>query len=377
MSELTKKTSWLHLLNAPGLGFARISKLLELFGDANEIIKQRNFSPELKIPQRAINYLSKASSDDIQQELDWLEKSSNNVLTLDDPLYPPQLRQISDPPILLFLRGDPHVLLLPQLAVVGSRNASQSGLNNAHAFCYDLAKRGLVITSGLAAGIDAQAHQGAIDANGQTIAVMGTGINTIYPRNNQKLAKTIPQQGAVISEFPFNTPPNAHNFPRRNRVIAGLSLGTLVIEAAQKSGTLITARLSMENNRPVMAIPGSIHNPLAKGCHQLIKQGAQLVESAQDILQEVSPNITMLTDQLQASIQNINNETLEKHNQEPTIKLSDSQQHIFNHLDFNPIAFDDIVTLTDLSSAEVASDLLIMELSGLIEKLPGSKYQKI
>ena len=377
MSELNNKASWLHLLNAPGLGFARISNLLTHYADANEIIKQKSFPSEFKIPKQAVNYLSKASNDNIQLELDWLEKSGNDVLTLDDALYPPQLKQISDPPLLLFIKGNVNSLLLPQLAVVGSRHASKSGLNNAHAFCFDLAKRGLVITSGLAAGIDAQAHQGAIDAEGQTIAVMGTGINTIYPKNNQTLAKTIANQGAVISEFPFNTPPNAHNFPRRNRVIAGLALGTLVIEAAQKSGTLITARLSMENNRPVMAIPGSIHNPLAKGCHQLIKQGAQLVESAHDILHEVAPSIAMLTDQLQASIKGINDEALEKQTQTPNIELSDSQQHIFNQLDFNPIAFDDIVRQTDLSSGDVASGLLIMELSGLVEKLPGAKYQKI
>jgi len=276
---------------------------------------------------------------------------------------------------LLFIKGDPQALLLPQLAVVGSRHASQSGLNNAHAFCFDLAQRGLVITSGLAAGIDSQAHEAAIEAKSQTIAVMGTGVNTIYPKKNQALAKTIPDYGAVISEFPFNTPPNAHNFPRRNRIIAGLALGTLVVEAAQKSGTLITARLTMENNRPVMAIPGSIHNPMARGCHQLIKQGAQLVESAQDILNEVAPSIAMLTDQLKTSIQDISDEAQEK--QTVHTELSDSQQHIFKHLDFNPIAFDDIVTLTDLSSSDVASDLLIMELSGLIEKLPGAKYLKI
>lgn len=377
MTELNNKASWLHLLNAPGLGFARVSKLLSHYTEANEILAQKNFPTEFKLPQQAINYLSKASNDDIQSELDWLDKPGNDLLTLDDSLYPPQLKQISDPPMLLFVKGNVHTLLLPQLAVVGSRHASQAGLNNAHAFCYDLAKRGLVITSGLAAGIDAQAHQGALDAKGQTIAVMGTGINTIYPKTNQTLAKTIANQGAVISEFPFNTPPNAHNFPRRNRVIAGLALGTLVIEAAQKSGTLITARLSMENNRPVMAIPGSIHNPLAKGCHQLIKQGAQLVESAQDILQEVAPSIAMLTDQLKASMQEIDSAGLENQLQAPNIELSDSQQHILSHLDFNPIAFDAIVEKADLPSGDVASDLLIMELSGLVEKLPGAKYQKI
>ncbi len=377
MSTLNNKSSWLHLLNAPGLGLVKITCLLKHCKDASEIVNMKRFPKECNIPESAKNYLSRATNDDLVAELDWLAKDNNEILTLDDPLYPPQLKQIGDPPILLFVKGNTNALLLPQLAVVGSRNASQSGLMNAHDFCFDLAKRGLVITSGLAAGIDAQAHQGALDALGQTIAVMGTGINAIYPKQNQSLAKTIANNGAVVSEFPFNTPPNAQNFPRRNRIIAGLSLGTLVIEAAQKSGTLITARLSMENNRPVMAIPGSIHNPLAKGCHHLIKQGAQLVESAQDILQEIKPNIQMLTDQLTSSIENIQGPALENQAETPDIRLSESQQHIFDHLDFHPMSFDDIVELTDLSSGDVASDLLIMELSGLVEKLPGAKYQKL
>lgn len=371
------KASWLHLLNAPGLGFAGINRLLDAFESIEHILQQKSFPPELKIPAKAVAHLAAATDDEIRTELDWLNKPGNHLLTLDDPLYPPQLKQISDPPMLLFVKGDPNTLLLPQLAVVGSRNASQGGLNNAQAFCFDLAQKGLVITSGLAAGVDATSHQAALDAKGQTVAVMGTGINAIYPKSNQNLAKSITQQGAVISEFPFNTPPNAYNFPRRNRIIAGLSLGTLVVEAAQKSGTLITARLSMENNRPVMAIPGSIHNPLSKGCHHLIKQGAKLVESAQDIMEELTPNIDMLTDQLQASFDQLPVTPLEKDATAPNIDLSETQQHIFNQIDFNPTSFDAIVERTKLSSSNIASDLLILELSGLVEKLPGAKYQKL
>jgi len=375
MSDTTR-ASWLHLLNAPGLGFVRISQLIAQYGDVQQILSQKTFAPELKIPQAAVNHLQKADDDDIKQELSWLEKPDNHLLTLDDPLYPPQLKQISDPPIVLFVKGHIDTLLMPQLAVVGSRNASKGGLLNAQAFCYDLATKGLAITSGLATGIDTQSHQAALDAQGKTIAVMGTGINTIYPKQNQNLAKTIAKQGAVVSELPFNTPPHANNFPRRNRIIAGLSLGTLVVEAANKSGTLITARLSMENNRPVMAIPGSIHNPMAKGCHQLIKQGARLVESAHDIMEELAPYIEMLSEQLQSSLSQLNHDKLELADKTPNIELSQSQQLIFDHLDFNPISFDDIVAQTKLSGAEVASGLLIIELSGLIEKLPGAKYQK-
>lgn len=376
MPEL-QESSWLHLLNAPGLGNARITQLINHFKDAATVLEQQHFPKHLNIPQQSIQYLRTVNDDNIKQELEWLSKANNHLLTIDDDLYPPQLKQIDDHPVALFVKGNLEALLLPQLAVVGSRNASQTGLNNAHAFCYDLAKKGIVITSGLAAGVDTQAHQGALDASSQTIAVMGTGINTIYPKTNQALAKIIATQGAVISELPFNTPPHAHNFPRRNRIIAGLALGTLVIEAASKSGTLITARLAIENNRPVMAIPGSIHNPMVKGCHQLIKQGAKLVESAQDIMEELAPSIDMLSDQLRSSLSKISEEKLENNDNTPNIELSSTQQEILSHLDFNPTSFDAIVNLSGLASAEVASSLLIMELSGMVEKLPGAQYQKL
>src|SRR5690606_34382190 len=218
---------------------------------------------------------------------------------------------------------------------------SQGGLDNSRSFCYDLAKKNWVITSGLAAGIDAAAHQAALDAGGLTVAVMGTGINAIYPKSNQQLAKDIIAQGAVVSEFDFNTPPQATNFPRRNRIIAGLSLGTLVVEAGQKSGTLITAWLTNEINRPVMAIPGSIHNPMAKGCHWLIKQGAVLVESADDILQELRPGMSMLSEQIRNRLQQENLPAVENTDEQPnmeseqvlrTLELTDTQQLIMAHL---------------------------------------------
>lgn len=374
MSDLKNIKSWLHLQRAPGLGWVKINQFLTEGGDAKQLSQLRDLPGDLALPSAAKAYLKQATDDDIRSELNWLDKPNNHILTLDDPLYPPQLKLINDPPLLLYVKGLPEVLLLPQLAVVGSRNASQAGLKNTWEFCQDLAGRGLVITSGLATGVDTQAHQAALDAGCQTVAVMGTGINSIYPKHNKTLAQSIAAQGAVLSELPLNTPPHAHHFPRRNRIIAGLSMGTLVIEAAQKSGTLITARLSMEYNRPVMAIPGSIHNPLAKGCHALIKQGAKLVESAQDILHEVEPGIRMLADQLHTRL---HEPALEKTETTPDIGLSESQQHIFRHLDFHPTSFDDIVERTQLTSGDVASDLLIMELAGLIEKLPGANYQKI
>ncbi len=373
--------AWLHLFKAPGLGVVKISSLLAEFEQASNVLKQKSFDKHHQIPAKALRYIQQANTDDIATELSWLEKDNNYLLVFDDPLYPPQLKQIDDPPLLLFVKGQPEVLLLPQLAVVGSRHATRGGLENTQSFCSDLVNKGWVITSGLAAGIDSAAHQAAINENGQTVAVMGTGINQIYPAHNQALAKSIIKNGAVVSEFPINTPPNAHNFPRRNRIIAGLSLGTLVIEAAKKSGTLITARQAMEQGRPVMAIPGSIHNPLVKGCHLLIKQGAKLVESATDIEEELTPSITMLSNQIQQQLDQSSSikktVTVEKSNQNHTSGLSSTEQQVIDTMGFDPITFDDLVHETSLNSADLSAVMLALELSNWVEVLPGTRYQRL
>lgn len=369
--------AWLHLLRAPGLGIVRVNKLLNHFGDASQIINQTSFPKSCQVPSEAARYLKSASNDDIQAELNWLEKPNNHVLPLNDPLYPPQLKQIDEPPLLLFVKGSPEVLLLPQLAVVGSRQASKGGLENTAAFCGNLVKKGWVITSGLAAGIDAAAHQSAINEQGQTVAVMGTGINQIYPKANQQLAKSITESGAVVSEFPLNTGPNAHNFPRRNRIIAGLSLGTLVVEAAKKSGTLITARQTLEQGRPVMAIPGSIHNPHAKGCHALIKQGAKLVESAADITEELAPSVAMLSDQLQQQLALQSDDQLENETAAHTLPITEKEQSILDAMGFDPIGFDELVSLATQEAAELNATLMALELSGWIQSLPGAQYQRV
>lgn len=371
----------MHLLHAPRLGFSGVKQLLTVFGDASSIVSQRTFPEQLKLPQATKDYLLKADDDQIQAELDWLAKPDNHILPLSDALYPAQLKEISDPPLVLFVKGSVDCLLLPQLAVVGSRNADNSGLQNTKLFCSQLVKQGLLITSGLAAGIDSAAHQAALQAGGKTIAVMGTGINSIYPKNNRQLAKDIVQSGAVVSEFPLNTPPKAHHFPRRNRIIAGLSLATLVVEAAERSGTLITARLAMEQNRPVMAIPGSIHNPRVKGCHALIKQGAKLVESAEDIYEELTVGIEMLRqhlgERLNESPITEDNLVLDNHKITPKFELSAEQRALLDKMPFEPIEFDQLLALTELESAELSSDLLLLELNGLIDKQPGSMYLKI
>ncbi len=218
-----------------------------------------------------------------------LEGDNRHLITLHDARYPTLLREIDDAPPMLFIQGDPTILNLPQIAIVGSRNPSASGRQTATDFAHFLASAGLAITSGLADGIDGAAHQGALETKNSTLAVTGTGLDRVYPAKHRELAHRIAEQGALISELPPGTPPIPANFPRRNRIISGLSLGTLVVEAAQKSGSLITARLATEQGREVFAIPGSIHNPLARGCHALIRQGAKLVETAGDILEELAP----------------------------------------------------------------------------------------
>lgn len=368
--------AWLHLYRAPGLGYSAVCRLLDYFGDASTVIKQNQFPQELGISNAQQSYFKQCSDNDLTDVLLWLEKQHNHILPFDDGLYPPQLKATADPPVLLFVKGRVESLLMPQLAVVGSRRATQGGLDNARAFCYELAKKNWLITSGLAAGVDAAAHQAALDGGSETVAVMGTGINRIYPKENQALAKEIMHQGAVVTEFDLNAPPKANHFPQRNRIIAGLSLGTLVVESGQKSGTLITARLSYDINRPVMAIPGSIHNPMAKGCHWLIKQGAALVESVEDIVHELEPGMSMLSEQIRQRMTKTATEVVENNSQQHDIVLSDSQQQLLSQIGYDPISFDNLVVATELTTADVSADLLILELNGLIEKQAGAKYLK-
>jgi DNA processing protein len=228
----------------------------------------------------------------IDQDLSWLTQKNHHIISLNDPHYPALLREIPDPPALLFAIGNPDLLLTQQIAIVGSRNPTHSGRENAYLFAHQLCDQGLSVTSGLAMGVDTHAHRGAIVANGRTIACLGCGIDVIYPKQNRELYENIAEVGCIISEFALNTAPRPSYFPQRNRIISGLSLGTLVVEAAPKSGSLITARLAMEQNRDVFAIPGNINNPLTRGCHQLLKNGAKLVESYEDIVVEFPQIIT-------------------------------------------------------------------------------------
>lgn len=322
----------------------------------------------------------------IQDDLAWVSSAANRYLIpIDDPRYPPLLRQIADPPVLLFVLGNAELLQLPQLGVVGSRQSTPGGGQICTELCRPISQSGIIITSGMALGIDGAAHRAALDAGGKTIAVVGTGLDRVYPARHLDLAHAIAATGAIVSEFPIGTGVRGHHFPRRNRIISGLSLGVLVVEASVKSGSLITARQAGEQGREVFAVPGSIFSPLSKGCHTLIRQGAKLTETAEDILEELLPLA-------HASAELINEKpavrqasekpqlTLSAHEQkkpETTTEHSTQEQRLLQSMGFDPCRADDLVERTDLTIEQISAMLLMLVLDGAVQELPGGRYQRI
>jgi DNA processing protein len=302
-----------------------------------------------------------------EKDRHWLENTGAMLLPCTDSLYPPLLRQITDPPIALFLRGNANLLTHPLLAMVGSRNPSSEGQRNAEEFAAYLSGCGLGIVSGMAMGIDAASHRGALKSGGNTIAVWGTGLDKPYPPIHRELADEIALRGLLVSEFLPGTPPLPHNFPRRNRIISGLCVGTLVVEAAHTSGSLITAHLAGEQGREVFAIPGSIHNPLARGCHRLIREGAKLVESAGDILEELAPFLKGAS----ANAPNISAISAVNNVDDPEYRL------LLNSMDHAPTSVDSLVERTGLTPDVVSSMLLMLELQGQVEATPGGHYSRV
>lgn len=297
----------------------------------------------------------------------WLDQPGHHLLTPADAAYPQRLREIPNPPQQLFVDGDPEVLSTVQLAIVGSRNPTPAGRQRARDFAAYLAGRGLVITSGLALGIDGAAHAGALDADGLTVAVAATGLDTVYPHRHRTLAERIREQGCIVSEFAPGTEPRRSHFPSRNRIISGLSLGTLVVEAARSSGSLITARLAGEQGREVFAIPGSIDNPLSRGCHALIRNGAKLVEEAADILVELAP---MMDNGRSEPERNASADGRE----EP---MDEEHARLLAHLDEAPCTLDILARRSGMAVEAVSSMLLILELQGWVAIAPGGGYQKV
>ncbi|MCG6941794.1 MAG: DNA-processing protein DprA [Thiohalocapsa sp.] len=367
-AERERLTHWLALALAPGVGPRRIAQLLERFGGAAEVREAgRAALSDAGLSNAAINAIGAPDRDKLEATFTWLAHAGTQLLTPDTAGYPRLLREIGGPPPLLFVRGDTALLNEPQIGIVGSRNPTAGGLETARDFAGYLAGLGLVVTSGLALGIDAAAHEGAL-AGGRTIAVLGTGPDRVYPAAHRDLARRIADNGALVSELIPGTGPHASNFPQRNRIISGLSLGTLVVEAAVGSGSLITARLASEQGREVFAVPGSIHNPLARGCHALIRQGAKLVDSATQILEELGAQLGEYLDEAGDSAIPV------EPDRPDTTELDADHHRLLACMGYDPLAPDDLIARTGLPAFEIASMLLLLELQGHVVSHPGGRY---
>ncbi|MCK5898580.1 MAG: DNA-processing protein DprA [Methylococcales bacterium] len=353
---------WLALLRVSGVGCKTFLKILDQCSPEAVFTESPAALKTLGLSAKIISGLKNPDWAKVEKDLAWLAVENNNVLTLEDAFYPQQLKQIPDPPPLLFMRGQKQLLSSPQIAIVGSRNPSTEGRRIAYDFAYDLANKGYTISSGLALGIDACSHEGALNATGNTVAVAGTGLDRVYPASHKTLATEIVNKGVMISEFPPGTNAMAANFPRRNRIISGLCLGLLVVEAAKKSGSLISARLALEQNRDVFAIPGSIYNPLARGCNGLIREGAKLVETSEHILEELNEY-----NQYDSISEPINNQS----------ELDLAQQNLLNLIMFSPTSVDVLVEESGISANIISSMLLILELQGYISSAAGGGYLRI
>ncbi len=371
--------SWLALTHVSNLGPIRIHSLLEVFDNPSVILDAgRSAWKEAGLSEKMIENLSAPDWDKVDADLKWLEQENTNILTLDDERYPPMLKNIPDAPPVLYTLGQAEILKLPQLAIVGSRNPTHSGKDIAHDFAAYLTSMGLSITSGMAMGVDAAAHQGALDSmkkspagHGFTVAVAGTGLDRVYPAKHRDLAHNIAENGVLVSEYAPGTPPLPGNFPRRNRIISGLSMGVLVVEAAVQSGSLITARLAVEQGREVFAVPGSIHHPLAKGCHVLIRQGAKLVETAQHILEELGGFVEMLNENDPAT--GLNKESGQSET-DSVFHVDDEYKEVLKCIGFEPTSVDKVVERSGLTADAVCSMLLVLELQGYVTALSGGYY---
>jgi DNA processing protein len=351
--------AWLRLSLLQGLGHQSLRKLLVALGSPASVLaaSQRELCAVVTEKTAIAIRHGGAGTADLAAVEQWLASPANHVVTLADRDYPQALLETPDPPPLIYVKGRLDLLNRPGFAIVGSRNATAQGLGNAEAFAATLSNAGLTIVSGLALGVDAAAHRGGLDGASSTIAVVGTGLDIVYPARNRELAHRVAERGALISEFALGTPALAANFPRRNRLICGLAKGCLVVEAAVSSGSLITARLAADQGREVFAIPGSIHSPLAKGCHALIKQGAKLVESAQDVLEELG---YVARSAAPAETQSLT-----------------AEHPLLAHIGFDPVDIDTLQQRSGLAAAALNSALTDLELTGQVEALPGGRWQRL
>lgn len=357
--------AWLTLNNCPGIGPIRFRALAAALDNELTTLLQLPSAQlsSLGLKPAQIQALKSASPEYLEQTFEWLESSpDHHILTLADTDYPALLHELRDAPPILYCRGRIELLNTPQIAIIGSRNCSPGGARTAQDFAFTLAQSGFTITSGMALGIDSQAHLGALKANANTIAVIGTGIDRIYPSRNKQLAHDLAAKGLIISDLPLGTPPNRENFPRRNRIISGLSMATLVVEAMRNSGSLITARLSLEQGREVFAIPGSIHNPQVKGCHQLIRQGAKLVEQASDIIEDLGSLLGYVAEQIEQPVM------------PDDTPLEQEYQQLLEQVGYDPVPIETLLQRSGLTIDQLSSMLLILELNDHIQTAPGGLY---
>jgi DNA processing protein len=362
-SQVDTLAAWMRLEQTPGVGPVTAQRLLARFLTPQAIFSASHDALAFVVSDAIAKALSApptpAVGATIDAALTWLQSSSHHLLTWDHPAYPALLREIADPPLVLYAIGRIELLAGPALAMVGSRNASLQGRSTAASFAQALSGAGMTIVSGLALGIDAAAHEGGLRGPGSTVAVIGTGADRIYPRRNGDLAHRIAAEGCVISEYSLGVRPLAANFPKRNRIISGLSCAVLVVEAAAESGSLITAQVAVEQGRDVFAIPGSIHSPLSKGCHKLIQQGAKLVQTVDDVLGELCA-APLVTSAIAA---------------EPA--YTGEHGALLDTLGHGPIHSDALVAATAIAPGLLSAQLLTLELAGLVERLPGGLFQRI
>lgn len=361
--------AWLALARAPGLHAGRLDEWCARHGSPTALLGETPRAlGTLGLGEAVIAALGQPDAAGLDADLRWLAQPGHSLVTWGSPPYPPLLAQIPDAPLVLFVDGDADALALPQLAMVGSRNPTALGRDTALQFAEHFAASGLAVTSGLALGIDAASHRGAMRGGGRTVAVLGCGLDTVYPRENTVLAaEIVAQGGALVADLPTGTPPLKQHFPRRNRVISGLAVGTLVVEAALQSGSLITARLAGDQGREVFAIPGSIHNPMARGCHRLLRQGARLVESVDDVFAELGPLLAALRPTL-AEAADAKGEI--------GAPLDKEYEILLDALGFETAGLDTLVARTGLRADAVASMLLILELDGRVQQQPGGRYSR-
>ena len=359
--------SWLVLIRSPGLSPITIKKLLYEFGSPNQLVNaDRDLLVEKGLKPQSITYFQHPDWKKIESDLVWLDKSGNHFISCIDKHYPQLLRNIPDPPTGLFVSGDVEIMNQPQIAIIGTRKPTPGGKRVAIEFAYRLGNCGITVTSGLAVGIDTAAHQGALASDRPTIAVLANGLDMVYPRSNRELAEKICEEGALISEFPVFTNPIPANFPRRNRIISGLAVGTLVVEAAIKSGSLITARLAMEQGREVFAVPGSIFNPVSCGCHALISDGAKLTSNIEDIFEEIGPLCSVVKDSKSGRM------IPEKVNE----VLDEGHKLLLDNIGYEPVTIDQLVTETGISVHSATVLLLDLEIFGLLDSLPGGRVAR-